>query len=184
MIRYAFLLIMAVNCLTGYGQTIDAVHDAGVSRELAQLRKQKVKDLRYDLRFSIPRDKHTPVTGEERIRFRLDTPTEIVIDFREAADKIAEVRVNGKTASYIFRNEHIILPAALTQAGENAISVRFTAGDQSLNRNDDYLYSLSVPDRARTIFPCFDQPNLKAVFALTLELPAEWVGVSNTRVII
>lgn len=54
MIRYAFLLIMAVNCLTGHGQTIDAVHDAGVSRELAQLRKQKVKDLRYDLRFSIP----------------------------------------------------------------------------------------------------------------------------------
>ena len=182
MIRYAFLLIMAVNCLTGYGQTIDAVHDAGVSRELAQLRKQKVKDLRYDLHFSIPRDKHTPVTGEGRIRFRLDAPTEIVIDFREAADKIAEVRVNGKTAAYTFRNEHIILPAALTQAGENAISVRFTAGDQSLNRNDDYLYSLSVPDRARTIFPCFDQPNLKAVFALTLELPAEWVGVSNTRV--
>jgi len=48
-------------------------------------------------------------------------PTEIVIDFREAADKIAEVRVNGKTAAYTFRNEHIILPAALTQAGENAI---------------------------------------------------------------
>ena len=54
MIRYAFLLIMAVNCLTGHGQTTDAVHEAGVSRELAQLRKQKVKDLRYDLRFSIP----------------------------------------------------------------------------------------------------------------------------------
>ena len=89
MIRYAFLLIMAVNCLTGYGQTIDAVHDAGVSRELAQLRKQKVKDLRYDLRFSIPRDKHTPVTGEGLIRFRLDAPTEIVIDFREAEEKIA-----------------------------------------------------------------------------------------------
>ena len=173
---------MAVNCLTGHGQTTDAVHEAGVSRELAQLRKQKVKDLRYDLRFSIPRDKHAPVTGEGLIRFRLDAPTEIVIDFREAEEKIAEVRVNGKTASYTFRNEHIILPATLTQAGENAISVRFTAGDQSLNRNDDFLYSLSVPDRARTIFPCFDQPNLKAVFTLTLELPAEWVGVSNTRV--
>ena len=123
---------MAVNCLTGHGQTTDAVHYAGVSRELAQLRKQKVKDLRYDLRFSIPRDKHMPVTGEERIRFRLDTPTEIVIDFREVEEKIAEVRVNGKTASYTFRNEHIILPAALTQAGENAISVRFTAGADDL----------------------------------------------------
>lgn len=179
---YPLLLILSAVSLFAAGQPALHRYDAGVSRELAQLRKQEIKDLHYDLRFSIPRDKHTPVTGEGRIRFRLDAPTEIVIDFREAKDKIAEVKVNGQAAEYTFRNEHIILPARLTQAGENAISVRFTAGDQSLNRNDDFLYSLSVPDRARTIFPCFDQPNLKAVFALTLELPAEWVGVSNTRI--
>jgi len=36
-----------------------------------------------------------------------------------------------------------------------------------------------VPDRARTVFPCFDQPDLKATFGLTLTVPAAWQAVAN-----
>ena len=54
----------------------------------------------------------------------------------------------------IIQNEHIVIPAALTRAGENTVDIVFTAGDQSLNRNDEFLYTLLVPDRARTLFPC------------------------------
>ena len=36
-----------------------------------------------------------------------------------------------------------------------------------------------MPDRARTVFPCFDQPDLKASFTLELEVPEHWKAVSN-----
>jgi aminopeptidase N len=49
----------------------------------------------------------------------------------------------------------------------------------SLNRSDEYLYTLFVPDRASTCFPLFDQPNLKATYSLTLKTPANWEAVSN-----
>ena len=50
----------------------------------------------------------------------------------------------------------------------------------SLNRNDDYLYTLFVPDRASTAFPCFDQPDLKARYSLTLNMPADYRAMSNS----
>ncbi|MEJ7664802.1 MAG: hypothetical protein WKG07_37460 [Hymenobacter sp.] len=50
--------------------------------------------------------------------------------------------------------------------------IGLNAGDLSLNRNPDYLYTLLVPDRARTVVPVFDQPNLKATLTLSLTVPA------------
>ena len=39
-----------------------------------------------------------------------------------------------------------------------------------------------MPDRARTLFPCFEQPNLKATFSLRLDIPTAWKAVSNTYI--
>jgi aminopeptidase N len=36
-----------------------------------------------------------------------------------------------------------------------------------------------VPDRARTLFPVFDQPDLKAIFTLSLTLPRNWQALAN-----
>ena len=158
------------------------LYEEGISLELAQLRKQEIKNLKYDLSFSIPEKKQEPVNGEMKASFTLQKTQEIILDFRESADKIKEVYVNGKSVEYIFQNEHIILPKASTIEGENEVHIRFVAGNQSLNRNDEFLYTLLVPDRARTVFPCFEQPNLKAEFTLQLEVPSEWEAVSNTSV--
>lgn len=65
---------------------------------------------------------------------------------------------------------------------QNNITIKFIAGNQSLNRNDEFLYTLLVPDRARTLFPCFEQPNLKATFSLRLDIPTAWKAVSNTYI--
>ena len=158
------------------------LYEEGISTELAQLRKQEIKDLKYGLSFSIPEQKQEAVEGEARISFLLQSPQEIILDFRESADKIKEVSINGKATEYVFRNEHLILPKVSTIEGKNEVHIRFIAGDQSLNRNEEFLYTLLVPDRARTVFPCFEQPNLKAEFTLQLEIPAEWEAVSNTSI--
>ena len=158
------------------------LYEEGISLELAQLRKQEIKELKYGLSFSIPEQKQEAVKGEARISFLLQRPQEIILDFRESADKIKDVSVNGQPSEYTFLNEHLVLPEASTIEGQNEVHIRFIAGDQSLNRNEEFLYTLLVPDRARTVFPCFEQPNLKAEFTLQLEVPAEWEAVSNTSI--
>ncbi len=152
---------------------------SGVSRELAAYRKSTLSEVKYDLLFRIPSLRTERVEGILQLSFILEKPGRIVLDFREDPENIREVKVNDRVSDYRFGNEHLVIPSAETVAGINRIYLSFAAGEQSLNRNADYLYTLFVPDRARTVFPCFDQPDLKARFRLTLELPENWTAVSN-----
>lgn len=157
--------------------------DDGVSWELAKQRKQEIKKLSYYLYFNIPEQKEKSVEGKIISIFNLDSLQTVIFDFRSKKEMIHQIKMNGKNVEIVMKNDHIILPAVRSRIGKNIIEINFTAGNQSLNRNEDYLYTLFVPDRARTVFPCFDQPNLKAVFSLQLKLPVSWQAVSNTNVI-
>jgi aminopeptidase N len=42
-----------------------------------------------------------------------------------------------------------------------------------------YLYAHMFLDGARRIFPCFDQPDLKATFTLSVTAPADWLVAAN-----
>ncbi len=42
-----------------------------------------------------------------------------------------------------------------------------------------YLYAQSFLDDAQRIFACFDQPDLKATFALSVDAPGQWSVVAN-----
>ena len=173
------------------------IPEAGVPKELAQWRKTTYGNVRYRLHFNIPQTRSERVEGRITASLTLKSPEDIVLDFREPATGIHSVKVNGQTIRTeflpmqenactqpccIMADEHIIIPAALTRSGENTVEIAFTADDQSLNRNDEFLYTLLVPDRARTLFPCFDQPDMKALYTLSLEVPADWKAVSNTYI--
>ncbi len=43
-----------------------------------------------------------------------------------------------------------------------------------------YLYTQHEPRDAMRVFSCFDQPDLKATFQLTVTAPADWQVVSNS----
>ncbi|MFA7250892.1 MAG: M1 family aminopeptidase [Bacteroidales bacterium] len=154
--------------------------EPGVSLQLARERKEAISGLGYELFFNLPEDPKAPIRATQTIRFNLETPRQIILDFKEDPAFVTLVQVNGRTAQYRFTNEHIVLPRRYFNKDNNIIAVDFRAGEQSLNRNEEFLYTLLVPDRARTLFPCFDQPNLKAAYTLTLEVPDHWVAVSNT----
>ena len=155
------------------------LQEAGVSHELAQFRKEHFGQVKYDLFFSIPESKQEPVKGRAVIRLSLKEKLPVIIDFRGEASQIALVALNGEQVPYEVRNEHIIIPADRSKVGENEVNIAFTPADQSLNRRDEFLYTLLVPDRARTAFPCFDQPDMKSLFTLALEVPVEWQAVTN-----
>ena len=151
----------------------------GVPETLATERAAAVRALRYELSFRIPESKAEPVRGMETVRFELDEPRAVALDFAQPRDRILSLRAAGKPVAFDFADGHILVPAAATRAGENAFHIEFVAGDESLNRNPDFLYTLFVPARARYAFPCFDQPSLKARYALTLDIPAAWQVVAN-----
>lgn len=55
----------------------------------------------------------------------------------------------------------------------------------SVARDDEFYYMTSTQFEAcdaRRAFPCFDEPNLKATFSLSLEIPSDQVALSNMPV--
>jgi aminopeptidase N len=153
--------------------------DRGVSEALARERTAAFSAVRYDLAFTLPVSRQQPVEGTLRLAVTLATPRRIVLDFSAPKERIHSVRLGDTAVVPVYVEDHLIIPAEATRAGENRITIEFTAGDDALNRNDDFLYTLFVPARAHLTFPCFDQPDLKARYTLSLDVPAGWETVAN-----
>jgi len=162
------------------GQQAQLAIEAGVSEQLARSRAGRLADITYRLRFDIPADEQLPIPARATIGFDLaDNATPLQLDFRGERSSIRSLRINDAPAEILLASEHIVLSASGLRRGRNEVDIEFIAGDGSLNRNPDFLYTLFVPDRARTAFPLFDQPDLKARFELALVLPAGWKALAN-----
>ena len=158
--------------------------EAGVSLEMARSRADRLRGIHYKLQFDIPADEQVPIEASATISFELaSNHAAIQLDFRQDPASIHSLNVNGTVTDIVFENEHIVLPASLLRQGHNEVALSFVAGDSSLNRNPDFLYTLFVPDRARTAFPLFDQPDLKARYELTLVIPAQWRALANAPLV-
>jgi len=154
--------------------------EKGVSFSLNKHRKQTIDSIQYAIELDIPLLKSQSIKGKETISFNLKkTDQPLILDFSADSTHLISVKSDGKEVTYTFVNEHIIIDSEELNKGSNTVEIEFIAGDMSLNRSDEYLYTLFVPDRASTCFPLFDQPNLKAGYTLTLKTPAAWEAVSN-----
>jgi aminopeptidase N len=150
----------------------------GVPLGLAEERVRRISDLRYELHFTIPSDQAARVEGSVTTRFTLaDATRPLAFDFAASGPVRAEGQ--GQEIPVETIPEHLLIAAAHLRAGENVITFKFTAGDAALNRNPDFMYTLFVPARARLAFPCFDQPDLKARYTLSLDIPAGWEALAN-----
>jgi len=178
--KWCLLAVMAA-------ATVWAQAPEGIPRELARQRAQEISDVRYHLSFDLA-PHAASVAGVEELKFHLNTPGRLLLDFREGA--VASLKVNEQEASVAIENGHITLPADLLHVGDNTVNVNFTApiapAGKAITRFEDkddgseYIYTLFVPMDASMAFPCFDQPDLKARFHLELTVPLGWTVVSNT----
>ena len=153
--------------------------ESGVSWQLARQRGNLLQAIKYDLTFNIPAKSSLPLEGNVKISFNLTEQRDLQLDFNAEASQIKKVLVQGKSANYHFEAGHLLFHADQLNPGGNTIEIDFIAGDLALNRNEDFLYTLFVPDRASSAFPCFDQPDLKAKFSLTLHIPSDWIAIAN-----
>lgn len=149
--------------------------DPGITTELAQFRSNQISDVHYKLGFEIPAQKAEPIPANLILELTIsDVKHPLILDFNEDSEKLLFLSVNGNSSEIKHDKEHLIIPNESLTKGRNTIEINFIAGDLSLNRNDDFLYTLLVPDRASTLFPCFDQPNLKANYSLSITAPKDW----------
>ena len=152
----------------------------GVPLSLAEERAARVGDVRYELHFRIPEAQAEAVTGTVTLRFTLaDASQPLVLDFAGPPESIRDLTAGGTSIAADVRNEHVILPASSLKAGDNSIGMAFESSDLALNRHPEFMYTLFVPARGRMAFPCFDQPDIKARFTLSLDVPRAWETVSN-----
>jgi aminopeptidase N len=163
----------------------------GIPHDLALFRAQQLKDVRYQLSYTIT-PKADSVSGHEELRFVQNADDRGILpewlDFREG--EISSLTVNGQPASTEIQNGHVQLPAKLLKLDENVVVIDFKApvapAGKAITRFEDkddgseYIYTLFVPMDADMVFPCFDQPDLKAKFRLTVDSPADWTVISNT----
>jgi aminopeptidase N len=163
----------------------------GIPRDLARVRAQQLTNIRYQLSFIVPL-KADSVSGHEELRFVQNADDRGILpewlDFR--AGEISSLTVNGQPASTEIQNGHIQLPAKLLKLDENVVVIDFKApvapAGKAITRFEDkddgseYIYTLFVPMDADMAFPCFDQPDLKARFRLTVTTPDDWQVISNS----
>lgn len=173
----------------------------GVSRELALHRAGLIRNLEYTISLYLGKGKkELSVDGEVEIRFDLrEAPlAPLLLDFRDLDKKgspiegalIGAPQINGRVVAPLRQvNGHILLHPTDLKAGQNRVRLgfrtRMAAAGRPLLRYQDredgnvYVYSLLVPMDASLLFPCFDQPDLKARFSLIIDAPEEWSVIAN-----
>ncbi|MBL8756782.1 MAG: hypothetical protein JNK15_26025, partial [Planctomycetes bacterium] len=163
----------------------------GIARDLARERAALLRDVEYDLQFKIV-PKANAVAGTATIRFVLPAeaaPTgPLVLDF--GGEALTDVHVNARAVAPRAVHDHVLLPAESLVRGGNVVTATFRSkvaatGTPLTVYTDatdgrEYWYTLVVPADAHRLYPCFDQPDVKARFTFTLELPDDWTAVANT----
>lgn len=179
---FSFIILISI----GFSQSKEKESvflENGVSEQLAQFRKKQISDIQYELSFEIPNQKEENINSHLNVNLKLsDLSQPLLLDFKEKFQNIKTLEVNRKSTAIVYEKGHIIIASSALVLGKNTVSVSFIAGNLSLNRNDDFLYTLLVPDRASTLFPCFDQPDIKATYKLSLSVPKDWSVLAGADV--
>jgi cytosol alanyl aminopeptidase len=142
------------------------------------------------------RTEDTKLAGSVTIDLTLAAATDVVwLHGRNLAVRDAHFEVGGKAqpARVVSdaKNERLgFVTASPMPAGSARLFVRYDAevlgnSDRGVFREqeggDFYVFSQFENTEARSAFPCFDEPNVKTPWNVTLEVGASQVALSNTQ---
>jgi len=156
----------------------------------AKARAKRVGNVAYTLTVKLD-EKTDNIKGQMDINFDLSDPgQDLRLDMYEG--EMTALVINGATvpAAQAKKKYWINLPAAALRKGSNSVMVRYdlpySKQGQGLHKfrdpqtNETFLYSQFETFDANRFMPCFDQPDLKATLALTVEAPAKWEVITTT----
>ncbi len=171
-------------------QSIERSKQAYLEQAYAAMRAKQITDVSYELTINLD-EKNTDYSGEVIINFNLmkQNTSPVTVDFNSG--KVNAVYLNDQSINFIYEQYFIQIPAETFTQERNKLRIEFErsysmAGD-GLHRYKDqqtgnvYLYSNFEPYNANKMFPHFDQPNIKASYALQVLAPASWQVISAQR---
>jgi len=163
------------------------VPGVNLTRAEAKERSSLIKVNSYEVDLDLTSGTETFIV-KTRVKFKgLKPGASTFID--AVGKKVITSTLNGVEFDPKFDGESIFIPAI---AAENDLFIEIEAiysnSGEGLHRFQDpadgevYLYSQHEVADARRTFPCFDQPDLKATFAISALAPTNWEVISNNPV--
>ncbi|EYF04301.1 aminopeptidase N [Chondromyces apiculatus] len=159
-----------------------------LTQQHAGERAARVDDVRYELRLDIEHGASS-YRGEVTVQFRATGSGDTFLDFR--GRQVERLEINGTELTPTWADCRLILPGAhLTPETRVRVVYQndFDHTGDGFHRfvdpedGETYLFTDFEPYSAHRLFPCFDQPDLKATYRLTVTAPAGWEVVSNAPV--
>lgn len=159
-----------------------------LEKKYAEYRADLISDVRYH--FTVDLTDTKTYSGTSKMEFVAKSSSPITVDFFNGTVKA--IRANGKTVEKIdYNNFFVSIPAEFIQKGQNSLEIDFVheynktgSGMYRFTDPEDkqpYLYTDFEPYDANVFIPCFDQPDLKAVYASTVTAPKSWTVISANR---
>ena len=153
-----------------------------LTRDESRLRAKAVRNVDYTLDLTLP-EKSDTYRGVATIEFDLVGEAKgLFLDFR--GGKITESAVDGAPAALALENGRVDLSGAGLVRGRHTVRIAYenpfdrdgSGLHKTLDPTDgrEYCFTDCEPFNAHKFFPCFDQPDLKASYGLTVTAPDAW----------
>lgn len=164
--------------------------DNNLTQAFARARRQQIKSVSYELAFDLEQGA-TTFQVKSLLAVELNhTRSALTIDL--VADKIGPITVNGKVVkNFKLRQGSFDIPASALSLTNRIVvehvgsfSKEANGFQRSVDPEDkaEYLFTDFEPYYAHKLFPCFDQPDIKATYQVTVQAPAAWTVIHNEPV--
>ncbi len=151
----------------------------------AAARALRVSEVSYSIRLDFVAGQAT-YHGDVTIQFTTTGEEPLFLDFR--GRDISHLMLNGTSIEPDWTGYRLTLPGEHLRA-TNELRIEYendydTTGD-GLHRfvdpedGSEYVYTNFEPYEAHRLFPCFDQPDLKATYEFSVTAPSTWRVISN-----
>lgn len=169
-----------------------------LTEEESRLRSQQIGRVSYNMWFGLSESSEE---YESRVVIHFDLKPkalelgkDVFVDFW--GGKIDTLSVNSesrdeKQIARSYDGQRITLALKDLKSGQNRIEIGFhrlhSSNGNGFHRFKDpvdgkvYLYTNFEPYNARQMFPCFDQPDIKASYELAVAAPEAWEVIANTE---
>ncbi|MGH8901512.1 MAG: aminopeptidase N [Egibacteraceae bacterium] len=158
-----------------------------LTRDEARARARLLSDLRYEVALDLTASDHD-FGSRTVVRFRCREPgASTFIDLDARAMNAATL--NGRSLDTRAFAEARLALEGLAASNELVVDARCPYSRAGVGMHwfrdpiDEqvYLHTQFEPFDAHRVFACFDQPDLKGTFELSVNAPSDWVVVSNGR---
>lgn len=154
----------------------------------AGARAQRVGHAAYEIGLELAAGQST-YRGEATIRFGVVGAGSLFLDFRGRDIELLEI--NGREIEPDWTGYRLTLPAHIVEP-DMVVHIRYVndydvTGDgfhHFIDPEDggEYIYTNFEPYEAHRLYPCFDQPDVKATYRFTVTAPDAWVVFGNSPV--